>query len=61
MGAEPVIKKPKDLRKGDIIRIRVPFEEIHPIIITDTIQKKYEAENGTKTSLVTHQNPDSVL
>lgn len=27
MGAEPVIKKPKDLRKGDIIRIRVPFEE----------------------------------
>lgn len=24
---EPAIKKPKDLRKGDIIRIRVPFEE----------------------------------
>lgn len=27
---EPIIKKPRDLRKGDIIRIRVPFEENTP-------------------------------
>lgn len=41
---EPVTKKPSDLRKGDIIRMRIPFEENTPDYYNGHSPKKVRGE-----------------